>query len=71
MSFLGRVEVGAKPLILRAKHALDSDMVGQLQPGQLLSVLEECRSESGDVRARVALVDTEEGKHAVRDCCSL
>lgn len=39
-----RIEVGAKPLILRAGVATASDLIGKLRPGQLLTVVDERRS---------------------------
>lgn len=48
----GRVEVGSKPLIMRADSGLESTMVTMLRPGQMVKVLEEI--EVGDDRARAS-----------------
>ena len=60
-----KVEIGPKPLIVRASVDLNSEQIGQLQPGQLVRVLDECNIESDGLRALVELVDDDEGTYAV------
>ncbi|KOO29609.1 actin binding protein [Chrysochromulina tobinii] len=43
-----RVQVGAKPLVLRSGPDTDSELIGKLRPGQLLTVLDERRTDDGD-----------------------
>lgn len=50
-----RVKVKDKPLIVRASFEKDSEQVGLLMPGQVVTVVEERLPESGEVRACVAL----------------
>ena len=50
-----RVKVGEQPLVVRALESLDSERIGQLLPGTIVSVLEERIGADGCVRARVAL----------------
>ena len=53
------IMVGSKPLIVRSDVATDSQRLGQLQPGRLLTVLRTERDEAGGgVRACVALDDS-------------
>ena len=47
-----RIQVGRRPLLVRAEPALESRQIGQLQPGQTATVVEE-RITEGTVRARV------------------
>ena len=53
-----RVKVGEKPLIVRARFELDSEVLGQLLPGTTVTVIEE-RLSSGYVRACVNLDETD------------
>ena len=55
-----RVEVCAKPLLLRSDADTSSELLAKLRPGQLLTVLEERVMADGDVRAKVALIPEEE-----------
>ena len=59
-SYVGvRVEVGAKPLVLRKGFETSSENAGQLRPGQCVTVVEERTNTAGDLRARVALLEHE------------
>ena len=49
-----RIKVGAKPIVVRAGVELESEVVGQLLPGAIVTVVEE-RVTPGHVRACVAL----------------
>ena len=62
-----RVQVGAKPLVLRSGPDTDSELIGKLRPGQLLTVLDERRTDDGDVRAQVALVYEDESAEEYAD----
>lgn len=62
-----RVEVGSKPLVMRTACDLDTEPIGQLQPGLRMIVLEERWNDMGDLRARVSPIDDEEGLHLVRE----
>ena len=62
-----RVEVGLKPLILRAAFDKDSPILGQLPPGVMMMVLEERRNAAGDVRARVSPIDEAEARLKLLD----
>lgn len=62
-----RVEIGAKPLIVRTSRELNSAQIGQLNPGQLVSVLDEVIMVDGTVRALVREIDDEEGTYAILD----
>lgn len=53
-----QIRVGEKPLIVRAAAALDSDLIGQLVPGSMVTVVEERIDPDGNVRACV-LYDTD------------
>ena len=49
----GRVEVGDKPLAMRAEYELDSPLVMVLRQGQMVTVLEERpMTDEGKVRAQ-------------------
>ena len=66
----GRVEVGTKPLIMRADVELDSHLVSVLRPGQLVTVLAEhemADSDQGDprLRARVEVVEDDLAARAI------
>lgn len=50
-----RVKVGDKPLIVRAGPEKESEQVGRLLPGQIVTIVEERVAEDGEVRACVAL----------------
>ena len=50
-----RVRIGQKPLIVRAEYEMDSEQIGNLLPGQIVTILEERTAEGGQVRACVAL----------------
>ena len=63
----GRVEVGSKPLIMRAESGLESALVSILRPGQLVTVLEEIDVDDGSVRARVETVAEEPAARAIAD----
>lgn len=49
-----RVKIGGVPLVMRAREDLDSDIVGQLLPGQMVTVIRE-KVTAGKVRAMIAL----------------
>ena len=49
-----RIKVGARPLIVRSGVELESQQIGQLLPGAIVTVIEE-RVTPGHVRACVAL----------------
>ena len=68
-SFLNlAIEVGDKPLIVRASHSLESPIVGQLPEGKKLRVLEEkVNHVEGTVRALIEESDPHAGKYAVLD----
>ena len=50
------IEVGAKPLIMRATSSLDSPLVTVLRPGQLIRVVEEMELGDGKLRTVVKAV---------------
>ena len=52
-----RVQVGDRPLILRSGFDLNSAQVGEIKPGQVVTVVEE-RITSANVRACIATEDT-------------
>ena len=62
-----RIEIGAKPLVVRAGLETSSQLIGKLVPGTMLNVLEEHVTADGDVRARVALIDDREGDEKVAE----
>lgn len=49
-----RVKVGGAPLLIRAREDLDSPIIGQLHPGQMVTVIQE-KVTKGKVRAMIAL----------------
>ena len=62
-----KVEVGAKPLIMRATSSLDSPLVTVLRPGQLIRVVEEMELGDGKLRAKVEQVEEEAAARAIAD----
>ena len=63
----GRVEVGAKPLIVRRLSALDSEIVAMLRPGQLVTVIEELELGDGKLRAKIEQVEEEAAARAIAE----
>ena len=52
---LMRVKVGEKPLLVRAKVDKESQQIGRILPGQVVTIVEERIAEDGEVRACIAL----------------
>ena len=55
-----KIEVGKKPLICRAGSDLDSEQIGQLYPGQMVTVVQAEEKDDGSIRALVEMVDEAE-----------
>ncbi len=66
-----RIKVGSTPLVMRAKEDLDSEIIGLLLPGQMVTVIQETIT-AGKVRAMVALESISRMPEAVGklDCAS-
>ena len=63
----GRVEIGAKPLIMRAEADLDSPVVTVLRPGQQVKVRQILETADGKLRAFVEQVEEEAAARAIAD----
>ena len=62
-----RVEVGHRPLVVRAGFDVSSPLYGKLTPGTMVVVQEEQTTAEGDVRARIALIEDTEGMEQVAE----
>ena len=52
---LMRIRIGQKPLIVRGEYGMESEVIGRLLPGQMVTILEERVTDEGQVRACVSL----------------
>lgn len=60
-----KIEVGPKPLIVRAGADLESEHIGQLNPGQMVTVVQAEEKADGSIRALVEMVDETEATQKV------